>query len=83
MNENDVLLQKATQAYSEKRNPSAPIRGIRLTSLVERYVTAQGSQYEAEALQCDMDFRKRLHLCLVGNRTTGAVYHLRKKSHRK
>ena len=26
MNENDVLFQKVTQAYSEKRNPSAPIR---------------------------------------------------------
>ena len=26
MNENDVLLQRVTQACSEKRNPSAPIR---------------------------------------------------------
>ena len=26
MNENDVLFQKVTRAYSEKRNPSAPIR---------------------------------------------------------
>ena len=25
MNENDVLFQKVTQAYSEKKNPSAPI----------------------------------------------------------
>ena len=26
MNENDVLFRKVTQAYSEKRNPSAPIK---------------------------------------------------------
>ena len=26
MNENYVLFQKVTQAYSEERNPSAPIR---------------------------------------------------------
>ena len=26
MNENDALFRKVTQAYSEKRNPSAPIR---------------------------------------------------------
>ena len=26
MNENDVLFKKVTQAYSEKRNPTAPIR---------------------------------------------------------
>ena len=26
MNENDVLFQRVTQAYSEKRNPSAPTR---------------------------------------------------------
>ena len=33
---NDVLFQKVTQAYSEKRNPSAPIRSrtevLRITS---------------------------------------------------
>ena len=26
MNENDVFFQSVTQAYSEKENPSAPIR---------------------------------------------------------
>ena len=42
MNENGVLFQKVTQAYSEKRNPSAPITSRLLNKVPSMPVSLSG-----------------------------------------